>query len=429
MRGVAPLWQAVLESGRAARRLGRNAVARLAHAGQHEGDPADIRLRKSLLVLGSVMFIAAGAAWGLFYFVFSKWLAGAIPLGYAVVSTLSLATYSSTRNYALYRTSQLLLILILPFLLQIALGGFVNSSAVVLWSLICPIGALVFEEPPRSALRWFLAYVGLVALSAVLQPHLQSAGSLPSRLVVLMFVLNISAISGIAFVLIAYFIAQRDAAYQLLHLEQEKSENLLLNMLPRQIAATLKNTGGTIADYYGEVTVLFADIVNFTPFSAQIPPRELVDILNGIYTHFDILVDRYPVEKIAIVGDEYMAASGVPQASREHATATAQLALDMQAFIARQQPVHGRRLDIRIGIHSGPVVAGVIGRKKYAFELFGDTVNTAHRMQSHGIPGAIQISRDTYLLIKDDFVCERRGMMAIKGKGQMETWLLVRRKE
>ena len=166
-----------------------------------------------------------------------------------------------------------------------------------------------------------------------------------------------------------------------------------------------------------------------TPLSAEVSPNEMVGLLNEIFSHFDSLIDLYGVEKIETVGDEYMAACGVPRPHPQHAQAIARLALDMSSYMASLTPRYGRRLEVRIGIHSGPIVAGVIGRKKFAFELFGDTVNTANRMQSHGVPSRIQVTRATFELLKDEFVCEPRGPVMIKGKGEMETWFLVAEKQ
>ena len=386
-------------------------------------DSEELRLQKSLMTSASPVLILAGAIWSVMYFAFGEPIAGVIPGSYAVLSVLSVFVFARQRDYALFRFTQLLLILLLPFLLQIALGGFINSSAVVLWSLICPIGALIFAGP-RQAVRWFLLYLLLVVISGFLQAHVRTTNNLSSSLVITLFVLNVSAISAIVFGLLVFFINQKDVAYTLLRAEREKSENLLLNILPKEIAEILKNRGGTIADHYDQVSILFADLVNFTPLSAELSPREMVGLLNEIFSYFDSLVDQCGVEKIETVGDEYMAACGVPRSNPNHAQAIARLALEMCSYMASFPSYNGRRLEIRIGIHSGPIVAGVIGRKKFAFELFGDTVNTANRMQSHGVPGKIQITRTTFELLKDEFVCEPRGKVMVKGKGEMETWFL-----
>jgi guanylate cyclase len=341
---------------------------------------------------------------------------------------LSVIAFSRLRNYDFFRSTQLFLILLLPFLLQIALGGFINSSAVVLWSLICPIGALLFVGP-RQAAGWFIGYVALVASSGILQPYVRTSNNLPYPIVILIFVLNISAISALAFVLLVSFISQKNRAFELLRFEQAKSENLLLNILPKEIAALLKNHPGTIADHFDCASILFADIVNFTPLSSELPPKEMVDLLNEIFSYFDDLVEKYGVEKIRTIGDNYMVASGIPRPRPDHAQALAHMALDMSAYIQSRPAVHGKRLDFRIGINSGPVIAGVIGRKKFVYDLWGDPVNTASRMESHGVPGKIQISRETYELLRDEFICEPRGSVMVKGKGEMETWYLVGVKE
>jgi adenylate cyclase len=406
------------------RRLLQAYFAFTARIGVSAEDSEELRLRKSVMVSASPALILAGAVWSMMYLAFGEPIAGMIPGSYAVLSVLSVLLFARHRNYTFFRFTQLLLILLLPFLLQIALGGFINSSAVVLWSLICPIGALIFAGP-RQAIRWFVLYLALVVMSGFLQAYVRTANNLSPTLVITLFVLNVSAISVIVFGLLVFFIHQREVAYKLLRVEQEKSENLLLNILPKEIAEVLKNQGGTIADQYDQVSILFADLVNFTPLSAELSPSEMVGLLNQIFTHFDSLVDQCGVEKIETVGDEYMAACGVPRANPDHAHSIARLALQMCSYMADFPSYNGRRLEIRIGIHSGPIVAGVIGRKKFAFELFGDTVNTANRMQSHGAPGKIQITHATYELLKDEFVCEPRGKVMIKGKGEMETWFLV----
>lgn len=398
-------------------------TSRLGGIGADSDDSDDLRLRKGILVAGSVLFIAAGALWGVLYMAFGEWLAGSIPMGYAVISTLSLLIFARTRQFDFYRSSQLALILLLPFLLMIALGGFVESSAVILWSLICPFGALLFGEP-RRATPWFVAYAGLVVLSAFLQRLEPASNGLPPTLVLIFFVLNITAVSGIAFVLLHWFVQQKDEALSLLRVEREKSEGLLLNILPREIAAILKDGARTIADHFDGASILFADMVGFTPLSARLPPRELVDLLNEVFSKFDALVEKYDLEKIRTIGDSYMVASGVPRVRADHARALALMALDIQDYIRHDPVCTGRQIDFRIGINSGPVVAGVIGRKKFIYDLWGDAVNTASRMESHGLPGMIQISRDTFELLKDEFVCEPRGAIMVKGKGEMQTWIL-----
>jgi guanylate cyclase len=236
--------------------------------------------------------------------------------------------------------------------------------------------------------------------------------------------MNIGAVSSIAIVLLAYFVSQKDELFGLLRNEQAKSENLLLNILPKEIAAILKNESRTIAEHYPEASILFADMVGFTPLSARLGPVEMVELLNEAFSFFDSLVDKYGVEKIRTMGDSYMVASGVPRRRKDHAQALVCMALEMRDFVATHTFANGQRVDFRIGINSGPVIAGVIGSRKFEYDVWGDAVNVASRMESHGVRGAVQITKPTYELIRDEFECEPRGTVAVKGKGEMEVWLV-----
>jgi len=212
--------------------------------------------------------------------------------------------------------------------------------------------------------------------------------------------------------------------------QRDQSDKLLYNVLPERIAEKLKHSSETIAEEFSSASVLFADIVNFTPISARFGPLEVVDMLNELFSHFDELVDKYSVEKIQIAGDGYMVASGVPAPRKNHAIVLAYLALDMLEYVKMQEFLGGRHsIEIRIGLNSGPLIAGVIGRKKFVYALWGDMVNIASRMESHGASGKIQITRATYELVKDNFECEYIGEIAVKGRGKMEAWYLIRAKE
>jgi len=388
-----------------------------ARVGSNPNDDDDIRLQKSLLVLCAIPFMIAGFAWGLMYALFDEPLAGAIPFSYGVISLFSLIHFGLTHQYHLFRFSQLLLILLLPFLLMVTLGGFINGSAVVLWGLISPLGALLFDEP-RHALRWLLAYLGLIFLSGILQPYLGTTNELSSTVVNNFFVINLIAVSVLVFLMVNYFVDQKN-------IYQQKSEALLLNILPKEIAAILKHESRTIADHYDEASVMFADMVGFTPLSAELAPVEMVDLLNEIFSYFDSLLDKYNVEKIRTIGDNYMAACGLPLRRPDHAQALVCMALEMREYVAAHTFLNGRRLNFRIGINSGPMIAGVIGRRKFVYDVWGDAVNVASRMESHGQSGTIQITRTTYELVKDEFICEPRGSVNVKGKGEMEVWFVT----
>lgn len=223
-------------------------------------------------------------------------------------------------------------------------------------------------------------------------------------------------------------ITERKSAQEALKVQQEQSEKLLLNILPKAIAERLKLEPSTIADCFEEVTVLFADIVGFTELSAIMSPTELVKRLNVIFSHFDQLAEMYGVEKIKTIGDAYMVVGGLPTPRDDHAEAIAQMALGMQAKIAKLSAETGEKLAIRVGINSGPVVAGVIGVSKFTYDLWGDTVNVASRMEVTGFAGGIQVTDVTYELLKDQYLFEKRGVIPVKGKGDMITYWLIEKK-
>ena len=406
----------------------RQALPLVARVGVNPTDSDEVRLQKSTLVLGSFMFIVAGALWGILYFLFGYLLAGAIPFSYAIVSFLSVIVFHLTRRSDLFLFSQLLLILLLPFLLMIALGGFVQSSAVILWSLISPLGALMFDRPGR-ALRWLAAFLGFVVISGFLESHPLVTSSLPSSLVTIFFVLNIGTVSSIVIALLVYFVTQKDRLFELLQHERAKSETLLLNILPKEIAAVLKNEQRAIADYYAGASVLFADMVGFTPLSAELAPEQLVGLLNEIFSFFDSLLDKYEAEKIRTIGDSYMVVSGLPRRRPDHAQTLVRMALEMRDYVSTHTFQRGRQVSFRIGVNSGPLIAGVIGRRKFEYDVWGDTVNVASRMESHSASGEIQITQATYELVKDEFVCDPRGTVNVKGKGEMKVWWVISAKE
>jgi class 3 adenylate cyclase len=211
--------------------------------------------------------------------------------------------------------------------------------------------------------------------------------------------------------------------------EHERSEALLLNILPEPIAERLKLGEKIIADGFSDVTILFADIVGFTRLAGRTTPQELVLLLNAVFSAFDRLTRRHGLEKIKTIGDAYMVAGGLPVPQTDHAEAIAEMALDMRAEVKRLGAELGEPLSLRIGINSGPVVAGVIGEQKFAYDLWGDSVNTASRMESHGVENCIQLTESAYERLKDKYVCEERGTIDIKGKGEMKTFFLTARQE
>jgi adenylate cyclase len=399
----------------------RKLVDRALAIGADPADSTDERFRKRLLVGIALLILPVAFVWGCLYFAIGEPAVALTPWGYVAGSILSLAVFARTKSFAFLRTAQLLLILVLPALGVILLGSLDEASSVIVWSFLAPLGAVAFDRPNR-AWPWFAAFVVTIVLSLVLAEVVRpDAADLPNAFVRTFDVLNIVAVSFVAIMLLVTFARGRDAA-------QARADALLLNVLPEEVAQRLQSDSQSIADHFDNASILFADVVDFTPLSSRLDAREVVGLLDRLFTSFDELVDQCEVEKIKTIGDCYMVAAGVPRERSDHAQALAQLGLDMLECAKTCLPDR-RDLRLRIGISSGPVVAGVIGRRRFLYDLWGDTVNMASRMESHGTPDEIQITRSTWELVRDDFVTEPLGFVDVKGKGEVETWRLVGRAE
>jgi class 3 adenylate cyclase len=384
------------------------------------GDSDEVRVQKVTLTLAAELVTVISVVWVGTYLALGLPWSAAIPFTYQVVSVVTLVIFARTKDYRFFRLIQIVIIFFLPFLLQWSLGGYVTSSAVSLWALVGAFGALFFFSA-WQAVPWFVVFVVLTIFSGLIDPRLAaSAPTIPMGVQVSFFVLNILGVSLTAYLLLQYSMRARDAALA-------QSDGLLLNVLPRSIAEQLKRDPGVIAERHDEVTVLFADIADFTPFAERTSPEQVVGVLDEIFSAFDQLALQRGLEKIKTIGDAYMVAGGLPEPRADHVEAVAELALEMQAEFARLCESLGLGLAIRIGIDTGPVVAGVIGRHKFAYDLWGDTVNTASRMESHGVAGRIQVTDTTYRHLQDHYRFEERGEVEVKGKGLQRTYLLVGR--
>jgi guanylate cyclase len=372
----------------------------------------------------SVLILPVAALWGALYLAFGSPV-GVVPFVYFAVLFGALVAFSRTRDFPRLLFVSQVDILLAPTLSMIPLGGFVEAGGVGLWGILAPLGALVFSEV-RAAARWYVAWLVVFLGSGIAGEIIGPVWTpLPSWFTSTMLALNIAVGGTIVFTLLAVFAAQRRDALAALRVEQAKAENLLLNILPRSIADRLKAETQPIADHFDSASILFADVVDFTPWSERLPPAEVVGYLNRLFSHFDELGERYELEKIKTIGDCYMVAAGVPRPRPDHARALALMALDMLEAMRSADEVAHLGLELRVGINSGPVVAGVIGRKRFLYDLWGDAVNTASRMESHGAPGRIQVTRSTYELLAGEFELEPRGTIAVKGKGEVEVWYLI----
>jgi adenylate cyclase len=297
---------------------------------------------------------------------------------------------------------------------HISLGGYANSGAIVMWAVALTLVAAVVLDR-NSTIVVAAVFISEAVVFASLEQSLQASRPPPDpALPALMFAFAIGGSLLVVTPLIGSLLNR-------LSIERKRAEDLLANVLPKQVAEELKQNGRVAARRFESVSVLFADIVGFTPMSAGLSPEELVEQLNEVFTHFDALTTDHACEKIRTIGDAYMVAAGVPEPRQDHADVLATLALAIQDYARKGA------MTFRIGINSGAVVAGVIGSTKFQYDVWGDTVNTASRMESHAEPGMIQVSKATYELIKDDYHCVARGSIKVKGKGVLETWYIESR--
>ncbi|HEX6139140.1 MAG TPA: adenylate/guanylate cyclase domain-containing protein [Candidatus Limnocylindria bacterium] len=388
--------------------------------GADPNDDGDTRRRKALLVYLAILIWPISLLWGTVYLAVGA-PAGAVAWTYLVVSVASIGLFARTRNFDLLLRIQLLDITLAPTLSMWPTAGFLASGAVGLWGILGPMGALVFSSV-RSSIGWFALFAAAFLGAGIAGELTGGLSELPRWFSTTMLAMNVVVGGGVAFTLLALFAQQRADA-------QDRADTLLLNILPRSIADKLKEQPQTIADSFTSASILFADVADFTPMAERLSPVRVVQMLDQLFGHFDELAERYELEKIKTIGDCYMAAAGIPSPRPDHARILALMALDMLEAVREQGAMGSLGFELRIGINSGPVVAGVIGRKRFLYDLWGDAVNTAGRMQTEGTPGRIQITRATYELLRDEFECEPRGSIPVKGKGEMETWYLVGRRE
>ena len=386
-------------------------------------DTEDIRAEKVAIFLVAGSCCLAGLVWtAMYYFIFGISIPTLLPFLFVIIVGSSLIVSHLTKNhhYAIY--AQIICIIYITVLIQWSIGGVFDSGFVMIWSFIGPMVSLMFFSLRKSSV-WFVLFLVNLLLTVLFNEFFSLRGPGTSETIRLVFfTMNLGVAALVVFIFAGYFVK---AAVD----ERERANNLLLNVLPKKISNRLKLSDQTIADRFDSVSVLFADIVGSTPLFAELEPAEVVDWLNDVFSLFDQLVDKYDLEKIRTIGDNYMVASGVPTPRPDHAAAIANLALDMIHQLKTVPPRNGKRIEFRIGINSGPLVAGVIGKSRFHYDLWGDTANVASRMESHGEVGKIQITQSTYELIKGEFECVPRGPIEIKGKGKMETWFLVGRKK
>lgn len=398
-------------------------------------DTQEEKLRKSLLIFAAAFMTFAVMFWLAIYWMLGLNFSSNVPLAYQAISVGSLIYYMKTRNFEVLRFIQLTLFLFAPFIMQWSIGSSVTSSGVALWALLAPIGALVVSSW-RESIPWFFAYIVLTAVSGFFDYYLGvgTATGIPMNTIGLFFAINFTAMSSILYFLVRYFVietekikTQLDQQHALLAEEQKKSERVLFNVLPSNIAERLKNNQGLIADGYADVTVMFADLVNFTQLTEQMSPEQMVGLLNTVFSGFDDLSEKYGLEKIKTIGDAYMVVGGLSRERPDYVEDMANMAIEMLDFVSKHPALVKRDLGIHIGIATGPVVAGVIGTKRFIYDLWGDTVNIASRLTDDAKQGNILTDKLTYNRLRHEFLFEPPNVLNVKGKGEMTSYRLIGR--
>ena len=390
------------------------------------------KLAGDMLVFSAALMMVASMLWLAIYWSFGQRFSTLIPLLFLLASLCMIVFFLKTRKLSVFCLMQLALFLFTPFALQWTMGNFVNSSGVSLWALLAPVSAIVILGT-RESVPWFVAYIFMTALSGMFDYTLQfDIKQLDQRTVAVFFVLNFVSISAMVYALLWYFSREKaklrevvDAQSEAVALEKDLSDRLLLNILPEPIAIRLKRQETNIADGHADVTVMFADIVNFTHMSEEMSPNETVRLLNDIFSEFDMLAEKHSIEKIKTIGDAYMAAGGLRNANAQYVDAMADMAIEMQTFVSRYTAPNGEKMSLRVGLATGAVVAGVIGRRKFSYDLWGDTVNVAARMSSEATPGQTQVDAVTFRRLHNRYLFDEMQQIHVKGKGQMQVYNLL----
>lgn len=414
-------------------------LERLRNAGVEPGDSAELALNKQLLVFATGLVSAASMLWLAIYWAIGPQFSATLPYAFQLVLAGNLMLYIRLRNFDFFRLTQLMLFLFAPFAMQWSIGNFITGSGIILWGLLAPFGAILFFGV-RESVAWFFAWVFFTALTGVFDFLLADGYAtqkldISLRTSMVFFALNFIAVATIIYVLLRFSIQEKrkiqqrlEEAHRQLLAEQYRSEKLLLNILPAPVAERLKNAEQTIADGIPVATVMFADLVNFTRVASSMTPEQVFGMLNSIFSAFDDLCERFGLEKIKTIGDAYMAAGGINSTSSNPAIAIADFALAMQAVLHRDYRVNAAHMEIRVGISTGPVVAGVVGKHKFIYDVWGDTVNLASRITSEGMPGTIHCDEGTQRCLSAHFDFAAPQRINLKGKGEMTVYRLLGRK-
>jgi class 3 adenylate cyclase len=390
-------------------------LVRVLDIGADPADEADLRIRKRTAVAVAFAFIVVGAVFGLADLALARPVFVALALVEIAAFGMALVLFHRSHRLTPLIASMAIGGLAVLFASVIAAGGLSWGAVNLIWIILVPIAAVLFLGP-RAGPPALAGVIVVVAASVVIDPFIRTAPPEPSLLRTVLAAVDLIVPAAIALGLVVFIDGERLRA-------KAESDALLLNVLPRSIADRLKHGERVIADHYDQVTILFADVVDFTPFAAHETPARVVAVLNEVFSRFDTLAERHGLEKIKTIGDAYMVVAGAPEPRADHAAVIVDMALEMQAVAALTEPTPGSPLRLRIGIASGPAVAGVIGHRKFSYDVWGDAVNLASRMESTGVPGSIQVASSTWQVCGDRYPFTSRDV-DVKGLGALRTYLL-----
>jgi class 3 adenylate cyclase len=411
-------------------------LARLRRAGIEPTDSSALKVKKTIMVFAMALMTAAPVCWLALYWKMGLQWSSTLPLTYQVVSICSLIFYVYRGGFERFSYIQLGLILFFPFVVQLSIGNFISASGAVLWGVLAPVTASLVLGA-RQSMPWFVAFISLLMICGYIDLETVDTGMTRSavsvRTITAFFALNFIAISAFVYWLIHYSSSENDqhqeqlrAAHDGLSSAQQRSEKLLLNILPRKIAERLKEEPGIIADGHADVSVLFADIVDFTSKAEGMSPSQVFVMLNRVFSHFDELCSQHRLEKIKTIGDAYMAAGGLhQQLDFDYTAEMVRMAINMQRALSNDPLLRSMSLQVRIGIATGPVIAGVLGTNKFIYDLWGDTVNLASRITAESPPGSIQVDVMTWRRLRKQFGFQPPLTLQIKGKGPTLIYRLV----
>ena len=391
---------------------------------------AQERRKRRMTIELSLWIVIAGIMYNLVYVYLGYPAAITVSVVSIVATILNILVFYFSKNYKLFKITQLVILVFFGFLDHVILGGFVDGSGVGLCAILAAMGALIFTDVRTARFFFILFVIGVIGVGIWEFTIIDQAFRMPRKLSLTFFILNYVFIGSIVYFIVESAFIKSNAFQEQLEKEKAKTESLLLNILPSEIAIELKNSGWTKARGYASATVVFSDIIGFSSTARYLTPGKLVEELGLYFGAFDDIMEKYGLEKIKTIGDAYMFVGGIPTESNTHAHGAVRAALEMQKEVEKIKS-SGQisfPFTLRVGIHSGPIVAGVVGRKKFVYDVWGETVNMAARMEQKGEAGRVNISESTYYLVQKEFTCIPRGKISAKNVGEIEMFFVEEKK-